>query len=139
MTSTWRSKDGQITLAGSVGAFFDRAEAFDVASRIAGVTNIVDQLQVRDQVIPYVYSVWLDPYDPFVEDWYLRTPRSDAAMNAALAVASRRSYTNPASSVPWRGTGRPRDTLGGGLQSDAAARGNHSDTGAPLISYRSCN
>jgi osmotically-inducible protein OsmY len=82
-------KDGEVTLAGSVGTFFERAEALDVASRMAGVTNIVDQLQVRDQVIPYVYSVWLDPYDPLVEDWYLidlRTPRSDADIKQRIAV-----------------------------------------------------
>ena len=82
-------KDGQVTLAGSVGTFFESAEAFDIASRTAGVTKIVNQLQVRDQVTPYVYSLWLDPYGPFVEEWYLidrQTPRSDTDIKQRIAA-----------------------------------------------------
>jgi len=82
-------KDSQVTLAGSVGTFFESAEAFDVASRMAGVSKIVNQLQVRDQITPYVYSLWVDPYGPLVEEWYLidrQTPRSDIDIKQRIAA-----------------------------------------------------
>lgn len=70
---------GVVTLTGSVGTFLESAEALDAASRLAGVTRVDDQLQVRDQVVPYVFSTWLDPYDPFGEHWYLMDLRSAAS------------------------------------------------------------
>ncbi len=68
-------KGGQVKLSGTVGTFFESAEAFDVASRLAGVTNVDNQLQVRDPVVPYVYVSYLDPFTPYVETWYTVSPR----------------------------------------------------------------
>ncbi|MEO8904830.1 MAG: BON domain-containing protein [Polyangiaceae bacterium] len=65
---------GLVTLTGSVGTYFESAEALDAASRLAGVTHVADNLQVKDQVVPYVYSAWLDPYAPFVDAWYVISP-----------------------------------------------------------------
>ncbi|HEX4515665.1 MAG TPA: BON domain-containing protein, partial [Polyangiaceae bacterium] len=64
-------KGGIVTLTGSVGTSFDKAEAFDVVSRTAGATAVDDKLGVRDQLIPYVYSAYVDPYLPYVESWYV--------------------------------------------------------------------
>lgn len=74
-------KDGRVKLTGAVGTFFEKAEAFDVASRIAGITSVDDGITVTDQVIPYVYSAFIDPYVPYVENWYvvaIRPSGSDA-------------------------------------------------------------
>ena len=68
-------KGGQVKLSGTVGNFFESAEAFDVASRLAGVTNVDNQLQVRDPAVPYVYVSYLDPYTPYVETWYTISAR----------------------------------------------------------------
>jgi osmotically-inducible protein OsmY len=67
-------KDGQVTLSGSVATFSERAEAFDDAARMPGVMTITDQLTVRDPLIPYVYTTWLDPFVPYAESWYIVGP-----------------------------------------------------------------
>jgi osmotically-inducible protein OsmY len=68
-------KDGQVTLSGNIGTYFESAEAFDVASRLAGVTNVDNRLQVLDPAVPYVYAAYLDPFTPYVEAWYVVSPR----------------------------------------------------------------
>jgi osmotically-inducible protein OsmY len=69
-------KDGRVTLTGTVGTYFESAEALDVASRIAGVTAVDDALAVRDQSAPYVYFAWEDPYTPYVDNGYVSGTRS---------------------------------------------------------------
>ncbi|HEX4475372.1 MAG TPA: BON domain-containing protein, partial [Polyangiaceae bacterium] len=79
-------KNGEVKLTGAVGTFFESAEAFDVASRLAGVTRVDNQLQVRDPAVPYVHSAFLDPFTPYVESWYV-SPRplgSDAVIAARV-------------------------------------------------------
>jgi len=62
---------GTVTLAGKVGTFFEKAEVFDTVSAIAGVKNVNNQLEVRDQLVPYVYSEFVDPDLPYVSTWYV--------------------------------------------------------------------
>jgi osmotically-inducible protein OsmY len=81
------AKGGRIKLTGTVGTFFEKAEAFDVASRMAGVTLVDDALEVRDQAIPYVYSAYIDPFMPYVEAWYviaLRPTGTDAEIKSRI-------------------------------------------------------
>jgi osmotically-inducible protein OsmY len=66
---------GQVKLTGTVGSFFERAEATDVASGLSGVTLVDDELKVREPGIPYVYSAYLDPYTPYVTTWYVLSAR----------------------------------------------------------------
>ena len=66
---------GQVKLTGTVGSFFERAEASDAASRLSGVTLVDDEIRVRDPAIPYVYSAYLDPYAPYVATWYILSAR----------------------------------------------------------------
>jgi len=61
---------GVVKLSGSVSSFFERAEAADVASRLSGVTLVDDELNVRMPSVPYVYSAYLEPYAPYVTNWY---------------------------------------------------------------------
>jgi osmotically-inducible protein OsmY len=81
------AKGGRIKLTGTVGTFFEKAEAFDVASRMAGVTLVDNGLEVRDQAIPYVYSAYVDPFMPYVETWYmigLRPTGTDAEIKSRI-------------------------------------------------------
>jgi osmotically-inducible protein OsmY len=64
-------EDGHVKFTGSVGTFFESAEASDVASRLSGVKSVDNQLAVREPATPYVYSAYLDPYTPYVETWYV--------------------------------------------------------------------
>lgn len=68
-------KDCEVKLTGTIGTFFESAEAFDVASRLAGVTKVDNQLKVREPAVPYVYSAYLDPFSPYVETGYIISPR----------------------------------------------------------------
>jgi len=62
---------GTVTLAGKVGTFFEKAEVFDTVSALAGVKNVNNRLEVRDQLVPYVYSQFVDPDLPYVSTWYV--------------------------------------------------------------------
>ena len=64
-------KDGHVKITGSVGTFFESAEVSDVVSRLSGVTQLDNELAVREPAVPYVYSAYLDPYAPYVETWYV--------------------------------------------------------------------
>jgi osmotically-inducible protein OsmY len=61
------SQSGYVTLTGTVGTRLERAEAFDVASRIAGVMSVANRLETRDQATPSLYSALSDPAVPFAE------------------------------------------------------------------------
>jgi osmotically-inducible protein OsmY len=76
---------GHVKLTGSVATYFERAEAFDAASRIAGVTRVDDELTVREPSSPYVFSPYLDPYTPYVGTWYF-VPSKPAASDAELTT-----------------------------------------------------
>jgi osmotically-inducible protein OsmY len=47
------SEGGHVTLTGIVGTRLERAEAFDVASRMAGVVGVVNHLETQDQAVPH--------------------------------------------------------------------------------------
>jgi osmotically-inducible protein OsmY len=65
-----KSHDGVVTLTGQVDSFFERAEAGEVAAGIRGVRRVDNQLTVKRPEVAYVYSVYLDPYEPFIESWH---------------------------------------------------------------------
>ncbi|HEX3855267.1 MAG TPA: BON domain-containing protein, partial [Polyangiaceae bacterium] len=58
---TATAKGGYITLSGTASTRFEKAEAFDVASRMAGVVGVINRLRTPDQAVPYVYSALTDP------------------------------------------------------------------------------
>ncbi|HEY4103340.1 MAG TPA: BON domain-containing protein [Polyangiaceae bacterium] len=93
-------KDGQVKLTGTVGTFFEKAEAFDVASRIAGVTAVGNEIKVSEQLVPYVYSEFIDPYLPYVQNWYavaLQPSGSDADIrNRIESEIAWSSFVEPA-------------------------------------------
>jgi osmotically-inducible protein OsmY len=47
------SADGYVTLTGTVGTRLERAEAFDVASRVGGVVGVTNHLETPDQAVPH--------------------------------------------------------------------------------------
>jgi osmotically-inducible protein OsmY len=61
------SENDYVTLTGIVGTGLERAEAFDVASRMAGVVGVANRLETQDQVVPHFYSALSDPALPFAE------------------------------------------------------------------------
>ncbi|HEX4337240.1 MAG TPA: BON domain-containing protein [Polyangiaceae bacterium] len=95
-------KDGDVALTGSVDTDFESAEAFDVASGISGVKEVKDDLLVSQAVVPYVYSSYLDPYEPYAAGWYMiasRTPTSDAELEHRIDTEIRRSPFVPPDEV----------------------------------------
>ncbi|MEO8900430.1 MAG: BON domain-containing protein [Polyangiaceae bacterium] len=87
-------KSGLVTLTGSVGTYLESAEALDVVSRTANVTVADDQLKVRDQTTPYVYSAWVDPYIPYADTWYLFGPRAgDSDFNIGQRIKAEFSWS----------------------------------------------
>jgi osmotically-inducible protein OsmY len=96
---------GRVTLTGSVETFFESAEAFDVASRLANVISVDDQLTVRDQTTPYVYSPWLDSYAPDVDAQYvigIRPAASDADIQKRIEADLKRNLLVAAEAVQVR-------------------------------------
>ena len=61
------SAGGYVTLTGTVGSRLERAEAFDVASRLAGVVGVANQLETPDQAVPHFYSALSDPALQYAE------------------------------------------------------------------------
>jgi len=81
------AKSGRVRLTGMVGTFLEMANAYDVASRIAGVLSVDNALEVRDQAVPYAYSAFVDPFMPYVETWYVvgvRPTGTDAEIKARI-------------------------------------------------------
>lgn len=75
-----KSNAGTVTLTGSVETSFERAEATELAARIRGVRRIQNQLTVKRPEVAYIYSFYLDPYEPFIETTHYapaRAPESD--------------------------------------------------------------
>lgn len=65
---------GEVTLTGTVDSHFEKAEASDVASGVAGVTEVDNLLRVREPLEPYVYDPQDDFY-PLVDEWTIFVPR----------------------------------------------------------------
>ncbi|HTQ02556.1 MAG TPA: BON domain-containing protein [Polyangiaceae bacterium] len=64
------SDGGTVTLTGAVESTFERAEATEVAAAVRGVRRVQNQLAVKRPEVAYVYSFYLDPYEPFIESWH---------------------------------------------------------------------
>jgi osmotically-inducible protein OsmY len=95
-------KGGEVDLTGSVDTDFESAEAFDVASGVAGVKAVKDDLVVRQPNAPYIYSSYLDPYEPYAAGWYMIAPRtttSDAELEQRIDTEIRRSPFVPPDDV----------------------------------------
>ncbi len=56
--------NGVANLYGTVGSYFEKAQADDVAARVTGVVAVDNNIAVEDVSDPYVY-------DPYVEDWHI--------------------------------------------------------------------
>jgi osmotically-inducible protein OsmY len=78
------SKSGTVTLTGTVESAFERAEANAVTAGIRGVRRIEDQLAVKRPEIAYVYDLYLDPYEPFIESTH-DVPAQPLAPDAEIA------------------------------------------------------
>ncbi len=93
-------KDGYVTLTGTASTRFERAEAFDVASRMAGLVGVVNKLETPDQASPYVYSALTDPNAPYAEGWHdigTRPPASDVQLQERITSELRWSpFVSPA-------------------------------------------
>jgi osmotically-inducible protein OsmY len=61
------SESGYVTLTGMVANRLEGAEAFDVASRMAGVVSVANRMETRDQAVPHFYSALADPALTFAE------------------------------------------------------------------------
>lgn len=79
-------KNGEAQLSGMVDTQYERAEALDVASRVVGVTQLDNDLTVKEPTTAYVYSSYLDPYEPFVDTWYYvpTSLRTDAEIRDSI-------------------------------------------------------
>jgi osmotically-inducible protein OsmY len=78
------TKDGIVTLTGSVQTSFERAEATALAAGIRGVRRIQNQLTVERPEVAYIYSFYLDPYEPFIETLHY-APASSAESDPEIA------------------------------------------------------
>jgi hypothetical protein len=77
---------GGVTLRGTVESSFESAEAAEVASTVAGVKIVDNQLRVEDAG-GYVYYGSLDPYGAYVQQRYYvggSPARSDATMTGMV-------------------------------------------------------
>ncbi len=57
--------NGEVYLKGTVDTYFEKAQADDVASRVKGVVNVTNNLDVEAEIDPLTYNPYVD------EDWYL--------------------------------------------------------------------
>ncbi|WP_119422347.1 BON domain-containing protein [Desertibaculum subflavum] len=82
------SEGGVINLYGTVDNFFEKATAEDVASRVAGVVDVENYLNVRDRRAPLTFEPYLDDPYPYDRDWYdyrpYRSARSDASIEEEI-------------------------------------------------------
>ena len=62
------SAGGYVTLTGVVDTRLERAEAFDVASRMVGVLGVANHLETKDQATPHFYSALSDPAWQYAEE-----------------------------------------------------------------------
>ena len=60
---------GKVTLTGSVGTYFESAEALDDTSGLASVARVDNKLRVRSSAEPYVHLPWADQFLPNVDAW----------------------------------------------------------------------
>ena len=61
------SSDGYVTLSGVVASRLERAEAFDVASRTAGVVGVTNHLETQDQAVPHYYFALSGPASQYAD------------------------------------------------------------------------
>lgn len=64
--------DGTVYLNGAVDSFFEKGQADDLTSRVAGVTDVVNELDVEDR--PYAYDPYVDDWSMYGYPWYGYAP-----------------------------------------------------------------
>lgn len=60
---------GTAYLSGKVDSTFEKSHADDLASRVEGVIEVVNNLDVTHDTL-YTYDPWVDPWTPRVFDWH---------------------------------------------------------------------
>ncbi len=86
---TVRVVNGAVNLYGHVDSYFEKAVADDVASKVAGVVTVDNNLEVDEYADPYVYDPYLDAWYNYEFDWYTyhmpgKTLKSDARIKEDL-------------------------------------------------------
>jgi len=80
--------NGTVYLSGNVDTFFEKSQAEDVASRIAGVDEVKNFINVYDVGKPYTYEPYIDTTYPYEFDWYDYEPdytyQPDAQIEEAI-------------------------------------------------------
>lgn len=77
--------DGTVYLLGSVDSFFEKAQAADVAARVAGVTRVANNLTVDDS--PYAFDPYVDDWNIYDFEWYRHAPSYSYTSDTALEKA----------------------------------------------------
>jgi len=75
--------DGEATLMGTVANHFDKARAESLAYGVTGVVDVNNDIDVVKYNDPFVYSPYVDDWNPYDYDWHLyrtETTKSDAAI-----------------------------------------------------------
>lgn len=62
--------NGTVYLAGTVDSYFEKGQADDIASRINGATEVVNNLEVQNFESMVVYDPYVYDYYPYTNDWY---------------------------------------------------------------------
>jgi osmotically-inducible protein OsmY len=75
---------GIVTLMGSVDSYFQRAQADLIASRVAGVLEVHNFLEVTDESAPLLYDPFIQDFDPAAFPWYHFEPVPTRASDEAI-------------------------------------------------------
>ena len=81
-------RNGVANLYGTVDSYFEKLQAEDVASRVAGVVLVNNDIKVEDNHTPYIYNPYVDKWDLNHFDWYDYRPgyttRSDSEIETKI-------------------------------------------------------
>lgn len=64
--------DGIAYLTGAVDSYFEKGQADDLVSRVNGVSDVINNIEVEDD--PYAYDPYVDDWYMYDYDWYHYTP-----------------------------------------------------------------
>ncbi len=80
--------NGKAYLTGTVDDYFEKSEADDAASRVAGVTSVENDLVVDNDHAPLPYDPYVDQWYPYDYTWYNYKPahptKSDVAIETSI-------------------------------------------------------
>lgn len=77
--------NGTAYLYGTVDTYFEKGQADDVVSRVAGVTGVNNNLNVRDKFDPYTESPYIGYWGYYPYDWYDYQPGRTMEPDAEIA------------------------------------------------------